>query len=434
MAQCTKCLLTSCVAAGDPTQECDYDGFIKILDGRDAATNSYGPDARALLGDVAEAARNMPSTLIDALADFQTSSTSKITMSAGAKTLMGTPNFWTSVDGKSKLQLLYLIEIYRGSTLHRDEILAHISNLKYTAISDDQMVFVERAQADILVVLKGANVNKAKKAETAMAYQQAQFPKVSLLLFLCNYYIQAANMKICTLIGEDFDPLSGSVKQKQFATLPVLRDPHMLSRVLKAFFRTISSISGNGAASHWSVLHEFLDTMGDDGHPHAFILFVLFECLRKIDGSKGMNIRNFMDKQFPMLYLTTITRWKAEKPEKPRENGEPSGDPRRKQKALERAKEEDEHKVNEPAKGSGFGEVTSLDGAGYKGPTKTKNGQVAFCNRWNTNRSCNAGIKSGPHKGHCAYTHVCSWCKGDVSDHYGTEKDSQGNWACPNHP
>ena len=432
MDQCSECLLTDCDKALDSAKACSHKGFLDLFSHRDAATNAYGPEARSQLGATSEASRNMPSSLIDSLANFQITSESKLEMSAGAAALMAKPLFWEGVDGKTKLDLLYLVQIFRGSVIDREAIHAHISNLKYKELSAAELGFVERAQKDIEFAIKGATANKAKKVETAIGFQQKQFPRTSALLHICNYYIQQANMAICTLISDEFDSVAGTTKQKQYEKLPILGGVHMLNRVLLAFFATISSISGQGCASHWAVLQEFLNAMGDDGHPHQFILFVLFECLRKIDGTKGMNIRIFMDKQFSMLYSTTTTRWNSQKP---RENGGPSDDSRRKQKALERADEDKDTRPKNTIQpgGQSFGDVTVFDGAGYKGPTKTKKGEIAYCNRWNTGRECNAGIKAGACKGHCAYTHVCSWCKGSTSDHYGAEKDSQGNWACPNH-
>jgi len=212
MDQCNECLLTDCAKALDSAKACSHKGFLDLFQHRDAATNAYGPEARSQLGATSEASRNMPSSLIDSLANFQITSESKLEMSAGAAALMAKPLFWEGVDGKTKLDLLYLVQIFRGSVIDREAIHAHISNLKYKELSAAELGFVERAQKDIEFAIKGATANKAKKVETAIGFQQKQFPRTSALLHICNYYIQQANMAICTLISDEFDSVAGTTK------------------------------------------------------------------------------------------------------------------------------------------------------------------------------------------------------------------------------
>jgi hypothetical protein len=203
-------------------------------------------------------------------------------------------------------------------------------------------------------------------------------------------------------------------------------DVNKYHRILRDFLTTVVAVGKNGGREAWAPLYDQIYTFLEINTVEWCHMF-LFQVLKKldIDRERGCNIGNFMPQHFQAFLINFEKNWKL------REKDGPSPHDRRGEGDDAGKSPGDGLPSHNLATNKDFIKPTKPGGAGEM---RTQNGAVAYCNRWNQNQQCNRGLKSGPNKGMCAYTHACRWCKDGTDTHRAEDKDASGGWVCPNHP
>ena len=406
---CSFCFSTTCPKASSASAACENTEFLDSLAARDA-NGTYDISFR---GRLPHAAGSLSDAHFDALTGFRPVESSCLVLSTGAEALSKVADFVTTVDGTAGAPVGHLVEIYRNQPHHRNAIFQRLENLLFAGLTADQLGLVKSA----IDICKGVNQgNKDKlvsKATDAGDLEDRISPLARSLLLLTRYRIARKDMSKLAITPGVFDTTTGGQKAERFASIQEVTDAELKNSIFRDFEELVAKLPGTGGRAKWQPLFQFLGDLSERGEPPALVHSLLFECCKKIDGTPGLNIISFMAQHWMITFTTFHAQWHREnfKPAGHRDGPDPTGGSRQPQGSLSGSQH-----------GSSFGPHTQNNAS--SGSARTKEGNIAFCNRWNSNRPCNVGVKFGPDKGKCPYVHRCSCC--NSADHRGTDKQADG--------
>ena len=361
-------------------------------------------------------ARSAPDQLLDTMTGYKTTSVLAQPLSPASLAFMNAAGFPANIVADDLGTLSHALYIYRSEASKRSVIMDRLEDLSVTAPNDS--VINSKKACDR--VDRGAE-RIGDKAKSADDLENRTHPLCRLLSVITLFHFNAMDMSKLTLHAGQFDAESGTA-MATFKTTPTVTDAEMKNRIFRDLLEAFSVIPGGGGRAQWKPLFDNMDTLSASSFAPDFVHALMFKCLRKIDSDKNINIVSFLHSYYSMEYSMHNTLWEK------RENDKrvlPRGT--QFQRGEEKGKD---GLVIDPAENA----PVTKQGEWVTDPEKkTRSGAIAYCNRYNTHRDCNSGVRFGKDKGKCMFVHRCSWC--DSKDHVGTDKDKVTKaWVCPKHP
>ena len=425
---CGNCLSFGCIYSTSngrtkcnaPECDCDPKEFL--------VNNQYAPVFRSKLP---AASADIPGSLISGLIGHTADVLNIPACSAGAVTLYnGGANcadgtVWCSpVDGSDGEILFHLYEIFMNHVSSRDAIFNLLKRLQFTGHRDNR-----ESIGKMLKMVE--NRVKDEKDQTTEVYstpedlQNKVSPLSRLYLLITNYHTSTATQAATSLDDGYFNKETGK-KYLDFSNLKHISSTLQLTMIERDFERTIFKCGRNGGRDVWDDFWNAMHTLLEGGDYDAVHLFI-FSCLKLIDKDPRLTIESFMVRGFSLQ----LQKFNASSLFDAGRRGDPAfvRRPGGQQTGINGGDRLNHHNVSN----TDFGAVTNPTGGVGACTVQTQNGFTAFCNKWNENKPCNRGVKTGPKQGQCAYCHKCRWCK-TTDAHRAEEKNSAGNWVCPKHP
>ena len=323
--------------------------------------------------------------------------------------------WYMAVDGTAFGDLGSMIEIFKNHEGERTSIKARLENLSFSAANQGQRSecgrALERCEKFETVLEKSTGTIAASADE----FDNAKYPLARLYHLITK--ASCAGPLTMAQSGLTSGRLDGDTGKPvlTFEKLKGVDDINSLHLIWRDFEAAVMVIGKNGSRASWApffeIMYSLCRTKADPGYLHE----LMFEALSFVDLKPAINIRSFVTTHWQTFLITFEAKW--------RENDPPGGDgsdpPGGKGKKREHVK---------------FGPVTKQGEAA--GEMRTRNGAVAFCNKWNSREDCTLGVFAGSNKGKCAYTHKCRYCM--RTDHRGEDKHpvghaQAGQWVCSRH-
>lgn len=420
---CNECYDPLCARSLNAAAACNCTDFVRYnrLD-----DGSYGND---LLGHLPKSASSLPSSLIDAMKKHTNPDLELVPLVPDAVALYNGGNpavgaaagetWLTPITGADAQQYPHLLSIYKHYPEERAKILNHLQSIALTGANagakvgaKDTFSFCKDHQETLQ--------NRVKdKAKTADEFENARFPLARAWLLITK----ANNVGDCTfarsgLTAGRFDPLTGD-PAKNFEKLMPITSFHIFYSIREDFEMTLYAIGKNGGRKAWAPFWTIIRDLSKNSNDPTMVHELVFETLTAMD-TKQADIVSFLNNQWTTFFNCFMTKW--------RENDADSrSDP------TESPIDDDESgiKYREHVK---FGEVTKQ--GEWAGEMRTKNGAIAYCNKWNERKPCTHGVFAGRHKGKCAYCHKCRWCGSAghrAEDKHPAGHAQAGGWVCPKH-
>ena len=443
---CPDCISELCAfdPNGTPPVGCDSNTVLRIaLVNR--VENCYGPGLRSKLPT---SANDVSTTLLDSLIRYSPDSLNKpllspaaVTLYNGGANIAGTADAWHSlVNGMDGTLLYCMYEIYCHHTEARNSIDECLGRLSFTGATAEVKTDVERLR-EMCTKRTAAEVTQSKSRPTTSAeLEDRTKPLARLYQHIVKWHVLSGMTSLTVLTEGKFSVETGE-KVTEFEAVKHVSSDRQLMMIIRDFEQAIFAIGKNGGKAAWEPF--FTSVFGLlEGHNSDYVHLFIFRALKRIDNSPSMNVVSFMQTYFATelasynaVHLFDGARREDPAVVPPEGTGDypyNRGRGRGKGRGRGRGRGRDgQHQGN--VSNQDFGPVTDPFGGAGAGEMETAGGYTAFCNKWNENKPCNRGIKTGPKRGLCAYTHMCRWCK-NTDSHRAEEKDSVGNWVCTNHP
>ena len=425
MPVCNDCGLTTCAAAIG-AGACDDSGVNpQILRSGNGGYNQptfthLPPSIRGLIAeDLIGALRreNIPDVV-----PIQIMSPADIALWNNGVDMPGPPPvpWYFNVDGTNAGQLAGLVHIYKNKPAERTALLSHLEDLTLVGASAAVRLSCETAVKACKDFTDRADKSISKHATTPESYANTKHPlsrtyHLSTKIETCNKK-SIANLG---LVSGELDKVTGRPKLL-FENLADVKDPHTLHKVWETFSSTIYSLGKNGSKQAWSPLWRSMNLMMDAKRDSQYCHELLFSILNVLD-SERIPIWEFMATKyvehlmlFDAGYGENSAASEIDPPQTPIDTTA-GGLPVTKREHVK------------------FGPVTEQ---GYSGEMRTRNGAIAFCNKWNQREDCNCGVFAGRNKGKCAYTHKCRWCMSTQhrsEDKHPVGHATAGSYICAKH-
>ena len=427
MVNCDNCFDPDCARSVNPGVPCncvDINVFQKLPDG------SYGTD---LTGKLPASATSITTGLIDAITKYTAPAGVVVPLTAPAIALynggvdVGGAPWLDQVTGANGDHLFQLVCLFKHTALERADILNHLDNLTLTAATGAQKTDCRSASNLCTAFLDRAAKLDKEIAKSPDSFEDAKFPLARLYLIITKACaVSLTTLAKGGLTSGRFDPLTGQV-QKSFEKLPAIESMNMFHCIKEDFQKAVLALGKNGGKVAWDPFWQIIRELGANRNDHALLHELVFETLSSID-RKQSNITTFMLTQWTTHFTCFMTKWG--------ENEAASGsDPTPRLidniKTEEGITGDDKLKLSTHVK---FGPVTKQGEC--SGEMRTRNGFIAYCNKWNQSQPCTSGVFTGRNKGKCSYTHRCRYC--GKPEHKGEEKHPAGHaqagtFVCPKH-
>jgi hypothetical protein len=430
MPVCDNCFDPDCARSLLATDACNCIDIPTVV--RDNAIT--GVTYSGVVANLPQGASGVTVSLIDSLRRYQPPGVTVPGLSAAATTLynngaaLGGGGAWYSgVDGADAVELFSLVEVFKHHPEQRDAINHHFERLTLTAANAAQRTQCEAAHKFCTNHRDVVRHNKKDLPKTASEFEDRRTPR-SRLYLLCtkgNMTTRLTAAQSGATSGQ-FDATLGT-NIIRFEKIKDVKDINTLHGIIRDFQSAISLVGRNGGkvawAPFWEAIFEILTASMDPVLVHELI----YEALVKMD-ELVMDALTFMNKKWSTFYTTFMLKFSAGENDKagpiyPR--GSPTDN-------------QDGDLTTPPGTGREhvkFGPVTQ-QGA-WSGEMRTRNGAIAFCNKWNQGQPCNRGVFTGRNKGKCAYTHKCRYCMSTnhtMDEKYPAGHANAGEWKCPKHP
>ena len=376
--------------------------------------------------------KNVPlnTHLIDALRRYSTTAYPLDRLSDQAVALYngGAAGWINTVDGSSGEAMFNLFEIFQHHENERAAIakrLVKMAAMAGTSSNREIAKSMSTACSNHVVEVDSYSKRHSPAITTPGDFDATQAPKARTYLLVTKGVMSSALTLANAGISEGkFNVLLGT-NVMEFEKIKMVDDPDTLHTILRVFQETIFAIGKNGGAACWKPWRDQIFELLTASLDPAMVHELAFESLSIMDRQQ-MDALTFMDKKWTTFFTTFMTKY--------RENVKPSSSYPRGS-----AKDEDDGDVYTPP-GAGkehvkFGPVTKQ--GEWCGEMRTRNGAIAFCNKWNEGKDCNRGVFSGRNKGKCAYTHKCRYCMSPshrMVDKHPAGHPEAGKWVCPKHP
>ena len=432
MVVCDNCFNPDCLRTNNLAVACSCVEIPTGIIRDDLATGAtWGSVIQAL----PQTSTGVSVSLIDALRGHQAAGTTVPALNAAAITLynggadLGTGGAWYSaVDGTDGGALASMLSLFKHYPQERDHIENHLQGLALSATQAATRTQCENANKYCVAFSDKLRHQTKELPKTATEFEDRRLPK-SRLYVLCakGRMVTKLTAAQAGATAGKFDATLGS-NITSFEKLRAVTDMNMLHNIMTDYRACIIQIGKNGGTvawePFWSSIHEVLTASMDVSMTHELI----YESLVKMDEQR-IDPLSFMDKKWSTFYTTFMLKFGSSS----RENDQPdSSYPRGS------ANDDDNGEVTRPGTEPThikFGPVTSQ--GVWCGEMRTRNGAIAFCNKWNERKSCNRGVFAGRNKGKCAYTHKCRYCMSPdhrMVDKHPTGHAQAGEWVCPKHP
>ena len=422
---CPECYDPSCAKSANPALGCNCADFCQNLVRNDAG---YGNTLYNLLPP---AAQMVTTGHVDALRSH-TPAVAVIPISAGATALYngganvaGPPvaPWYTPVDGTNMAQLAQLVEIFKHHQNERHNVMGHLQSLSFLAPNAGQREASERAYK--FCQDHESQVSKAVGPVSASAddFENRKHPLARLYHQVVKYTILGPLTTAQSgLSSGRLDPVTGK-PVLSFEKLKEVGNMNLLHLAWRDFETAVYLIGKNGGRKAWAPFWKIIHDMARTKEDATYLNELVFEAMTAIDLDPDKNIVNFVTQHMQTFLITFNGKWENgpaggnDPPLPPTDDVNDGGLPR---KGREHVK---------------FGPVTKQ--GQWSGEMRTRNGAIAFCNKWNENKECTHGVFAGRDKGKCAYTHKCRYCMS--AGHWAEKKHPAGHaqageWVCPKHP
>ena len=345
-----------------------------------------------------------------------------ITLWNGGADIPGPPivPWYTAVDGTVTAELTGLLHIYKNKPAERSGILQHLEDLSIAGGTAPVRLACDTTCKACKDFTDRSEKSNTKIATTPESYANSKHP-ISRLYHLATKINTCSKKSIANLglTSGELDKTTGRPKLL-FENLADVKDPHTLHKVWDDFSGSIYSLGKNGSKQAWSPFWRSLNLMMDAKRDSQYCHDLAFSILNYLDSQK-MPIWTFMTSNYVehlMLFDAGYGENAAASESDPTQAPNDKTDEGITVTKREHVK---------------FGPVTQQ---GYSGEMRTRNGAIAFCNKWNQREDCNCGVFAGRNKGKCAYTHKCRWCMS--TQHRSEDKHPAGHanadaFICPKH-
>ena len=430
MATCPECYDPACAKSANPNAACNCADFIQV--GRNV-NNTYSnvvyqalpPSAGSITAPHLDALRNYTNAAvvgtISAAATALYNNGQNLAAAIAGVAAAGDP-WYHAVDGTDFNNLYLLLEIYKHHGASRGDIRSRLERLSFTATQAGQREMCNRALERAKDFDKALLESGGPKASSADDFDNRKFP-LARLYFLITKYAESGSLTMAqsSLTSGRLDANTGKpvLIFEKLKPISSINNLHLVWRDFEASVYVVGMNGGRVAwKPMWTILYSLCRTKNDPEYLHE----LLFEILSFIDLDQNINVVNFVTQHWQTFLISFEAKWG--------ENGPPGeGDPSSLGQGL------DKTGITKQREHVKFGDVTKQ--GEWSGEMRTRNGAVAFCNKWNQGKPCTHGVFAGKHKGKCAYTHKCRWCMS--SAHRAEDKHPAGHpnadkWVCPKHP
>ena len=425
MVVCPDCGVTTC-AFGTGAGPCDDSGvnprIIRAGDGGyNAPTFTHLPASlRGVLAPDLIGALRKENTA--AVVPIQVMSAADIALWNNGVDLVGPPAvpWYGGIDGSVAADLAGLLHIYKNKPAERTAILAHLEDLTIIGAPAAVRVSCDTTLKACKDFTDRSDKSSVKVAATPESYANTKHP-ISRLYHLATKVNTCSKKSIANLglTSGELDKVTGRPKL-QFENIADVKDSHTLHKVWDDFSSAIYSLGKNGSKQAWSPFWRSLNLTMDAKRDSQYCHDLAFSVLNALD-SESKTIWDFMSTNyvehlmlFDAGYGENAAASEIDPPQTPIDTAG-GGLPITKREHVK------------------FGPVTEQ---GYSGEMRTRNGAIAFCNKWNAREDCNCGVFAGRNKGKCAYTHKCRWCMSTQhrsEDKHPAGHANAGDYICPKH-
>lgn len=422
---CNECFDPVCAKSANAAVACNCVDFLHHIVRNDGG---YGNN---LYNALPPAAQTVTTGHVDALRNH-TPAVAVMAVSAGAVALFngganvaGPPvaPWYSVVDGANLPQMGQLVELYKHHPDQRHNIMGHLEVISFNAAQAGQRDSAERAIK--FCQNHEAQLSKAAGPVSASAddFENRKHPLARLYHQIVKYTVLGPLTTAQSgLTSGRMDPVTGK-PVLSFEKLKDVGSMNLLHLAWRDFESAVYLIGKNGGRKAWAPFWQIIYDLARTNEDATYLNELVFEAMTTIDLDPNKNIGNFVSQHMQTFLITFNAKW---------ENG-PAGGNDPPLPPTEDVNDGGLHKSG--PKHVKFGPVTKQ--GQWSGEMRTRNGAIAFCNKWNENKECTHGVFAGRDKGKCAYTHKCRYCMS--AGHWAEKKHPAGHaqageWVCSKHP